>query len=141
MYLGGSTKNPTNHLSVSFRHVLIVYRKESILIPVILPFRKPRAAPILEKSRLGSNTHNARVYLTQELLIQALAMSARAQARASKIRRKAARYRIRATFAKWRGWRMESRSVGRVTQVYLCQNSITFQKEPIRSFYQSNKHA
>ncbi|CAI6091065.1 unnamed protein product [Clonostachys chloroleuca] len=70
--------HPSTLLIISRSHsgiVLIVYRKEGISILVTLPFRKPRGVPILEKSRLGPNTHAGRVYLIQELPCHALVMS------------------------------------------------------------------
>uniref|UniRef100_A0A0B7KSF6 Uncharacterized protein n=1 Tax=Bionectria ochroleuca TaxID=29856 RepID=A0A0B7KSF6_BIOOC len=86
-----------HHIEIS---LTISWMKEDISIPVTLPFRKPRGVPILEKSRLGPNTHAGRVYLTQELPCQALVMSMRAQTRVCKTRRRVASYRIRATSTK-----------------------------------------
>ncbi|CAG9956771.1 unnamed protein product [Clonostachys rosea f. rosea IK726] len=86
-----------HHIEIS---LTISWTKEGISIPVTLPFRKPRGVPILEKSRLGPNTHARRVYLIQKLPCQALVMSMRAQTRVCKTWRKVARYRTRATSAK-----------------------------------------
>ncbi|CAG9952121.1 unnamed protein product, partial [Clonostachys rosea f. rosea IK726] len=86
-----------HHIEIS---LTISWTKEGISIPVTSPFRKSRGVPILEKSRLGPNTHTGRAFLLQGLLCQALLISMRAQARVCKIRRKVARFRFRATFVK-----------------------------------------